>query len=422
MKYAVEEITPVKKRLSVEIPGEVVREEIAHAYSHLSKTARIPGFRKGKVPQAILEKKFAEEVKDDVLKKLIPDYYHKAVEESGIDPIEYPQIEKVALDMNAPLSFKATVEVRPQFELKSYLDLPIKIKKLEVTEENVGHSLESLREMQGSLEPWDGDHAIAEKDYITLDFESFIDDKPMEGGKAEGYSVEIGSKALIPGFEEHLIGKKSGDKVEFKLTLPKGIKPPTNEGKEALFKVTIKEIKKKLLPELDAEFAKDFGLDSVETLKSKLKEELIGRFKREKETLLKNEIIKKLNEQHDMELPPGLISRELVRILRGLRDEEIRREGLTDFESIKKKFDPLARERVKGGLILYAVAQKEKISVTEQEVEHEIHLIAREAKIKPEEVKKNIMEVEGTLSGIESRLLEDKTLVYLISKAKIEEE
>jgi trigger factor len=422
MKYAVEEITPVKKKLSVEIPEEVVSKEFAHAYFHLSKTARLPGFRKGKVPQSLLEKKFAEEVKDDVLKKLIPDYYHKAVEESGIDPVEHPQIEKVALEKNAPLSFNATVEVRPKFELKNYIDLPLTIKKLEVTEESVNKSVESLREMQGQLEPWEEEHPIADKDYVTLDFEGFIEEKPMPGGKAEGYSVEIGSKALIPGFEEHLLGKKKGEKVEFRLPLPKGIKPAENEGKEALFKVAIKEIKKKILPELDQEFAKDFAMESVDKLKEKLREELVSRFKKERDSVLKNEVIKKLNELHDLELPPGLISRELVRILRGLRDEDIRREGLTDIESIKKKFDPLARERVKGALILYAIAQKENLSITEEDVEHEIHLIAREAKMKPEEVKKNIMEVEGTLSGIESRLLEDKTLGYLVSKAKIEEE
>jgi trigger factor len=422
MKYAVEEITPVKKTLSVEIPEEVVKQEIAHAYSHLSKTARLPGFRKGKVPQSILEKKFSVEVEDDVLKKLIPDYYHKAVEESGIDPVEYPQIEKVALEKNAPLSFKATVEVRPKFELKNYNDLPIKIKKLEVTDESVKKSLESLREMQGQLESCEEGHAIENKDFVTLDFEGFIDDKPMEGGKSEGYSVEIGAKSLIPGFEEHLLGKRKGEFFEFKLTLPKGMKTSENEGKEPLFKVMIKEVKRKILPELDAEFAKDFGMDSIETLKDKLKEELIIRFKKEKESVIKNEIIKTLSEMHEMELPPGLISREMVRILRGMRDEEIRRDGLTDVESIKKKFDPLARERVKGSLILYSIAQKENIKVTEQEVEHEIHMIAREAKMKPEEVKKNIIDVEGTLSGIEARLIEDKTLHLLISKSKIEEE
>lgn len=422
MKYEVEEITPVKKKLSVEIPEEIVREEFAHAYSHLSKTARLPGFRKGKVPQALLEKKFAEEIKDDVLKKLIPDYYHKAVEESGIDPVEYPQIEKVALEKNAPLSFNATVEVRPKFELKNYIDLPLKIKKLEVTDESVNKSIESLREMQGQLEPWDEGHPIADKDHVTLDFEGFIDGKPMPGGKAEGYTVEIGAKALIPGFEEHLIGKKKGENVEFNLTLPKGIKPAESEGKEALFKVSIIEIKKKTLPDLDQEFAKDFGMDSVDKLREKLREELVSRFKKERDSVLKNEAIKKLNELHEMELPPGLISKELVRILRGLRDEEIRREGLNDIESIKKKYDPLARERVKGALILYAIAQKENLSVSQEDVEHEIRLIAHEARMKPEEVKKNILEVEGTLLGIESRLLEDKTLGFLVSKSKIEEE
>ncbi|MBI1820171.1 MAG: trigger factor [Nitrospirae bacterium] len=422
MKYALVEVTPVKKTLSVEIPLEVVSKEIAVAYSQLSKTVRLPGFRKGKAPLALLEKKFHEEVKDDVLKKLIPDYYHKAVEESGIDPIEYPKIENIALEKNTPLSFKATVEVRPHFDLQPYTGLPIKIKKLTVTDANVEKSLHSLREMQAQLEPCPDDHIIVEKDFVTIDFESFIEEKPMEGGKAEGYSVEAGSKVLIPGFEENLLGKKKGNKIDFKLILPEGIKPEQNVGKEALFKVAIREIKKKILPEMGLEFAKDFGFYSVEILKEKLKEELVSRFKKERETTLKNELIKALNKRHEFELPSSLITRELVRIIRGLKDEDIKREGLLDIESIKKKFEPLARERVKGALILYAIAQKENIKVSHDEVEDEIHLIARESRMKEEEVKKNILEVEGSFSGIESRLLEDKALVYLMSKAQIEEE
>ncbi|MHB8483909.1 MAG: trigger factor [Nitrospiria bacterium] len=422
MKYALEVITPVKKTLSVEIPLEVVSKEISEAYSQLSKTVRLPGFRKGKAPLALLEKKFHEEVKDDVLKKLIPDYYHKAVEESGIEPIEYPKIENIALEKNAPLSFKATVEVRPQFELQNYTGLPVKIKKLTVTDANIQKSLDSLREMQAQLEPCADDHLIVDKDFVTIDFEAFIEDKPMEGGKAEGYSVEVGSKVLIPGFEDHLPGKKRGDRVEFKLTLPKGIKPEQNVGKEALFKVVIREIKKKTLPELDLEFAKDFGFDSVELLKEKLREELVSRFNKERETVVKNELIRVLNKLHEFELPSSLVNRELVRIIHGLKDEEIKREGLLDIEAIQKKFEPLARERVKGGLILYVVAQKENIKVSREEVENEIHLIAREAKMKEEEVKKNILETEGSFGGIESRLLEDKALVFLMSKAQINEE
>jgi trigger factor len=421
MKYAVEEINPVKAKISVEVPEDVVNREMAHAYSHLNKTAKLPGFRKGKVPQTILEKKFSDEVRDDVLKRLIPDYYQKAVEESGIDPIEFPHIENVSLNKNAPLSFHATVEVRPKFELKNYLDLPLKIKKLEVTDESVNKSLDSLREMHGHLEPWDPGHPVGPRDYVVLDFEGFVDGKPMEGGKAEAYSVTIGNQSLIPGFEDHLLGKREGDRFEFDLTLPKKIRPPENEGKEAHFKVMIREIKKRILPELDAEFAKDFGLESIEALKNKLREELVARFKKDRETQLKNEAIKALNQLHEFDLPPGQISREMVRIIRGLRDDELKREGLTDIESIKKTFDPLARERVKGALILYAIAHKEKIAVSEADVEQEIRTIAREARLSPDEVKKNILDVEGSLSGIEARLLEDKTLGFLVSKAKIEE-
>jgi trigger factor len=421
MKYALEEITSIKKTLSVEIPEEIVNKEIATAYSNLSRSVRLPGFRKGKAPLSLLENKYRHEVEDDVLKKLIPDYYQKAVEESGIDPIEYPKIENIAIKKNAPLSFKATVEVRPKFDLKNYAGLPLKVQKLSVTDENVDRSVDTLRDMGAQLELVPADHSIVDKDFVTIDFEGFIDGKPMEGGKAEGYPVEIGKKTLIPGFEENLLGLKKGDQVEFKSSLPEGIKPEQNAGKEALFKVHVREIKKKILPELDAEFAKDLGMESIEALKIKLREELVSRFNKERESVLKNEIIKALNGLHEMELPASLVNRELIRIIKSLKMEDVKKEGLLDIEALQKKYEPIARERVKGALILYAISQKENITVSPNDLEEELRLIARENRMAVDEVKKKIVEAEGSLNGIESKLLEDKTLSFLLTKAEIEE-
>src|ERR1700693_2861302 len=421
MKFALVDDSPIQKTLSVEEPEEVVSKEIAHAYSHLVKTVRLPGFRKGKVPKNVLEKKYEDEIKSDVIQRLVPDYYQKAVKESGIDPVEYPRIENVEIIKNAPLSSKATVEVRPKFDLKGYTGLALKLQKHEVTDENVDRSIESLRNMHGMLEPVSDDHAVGEKDHVIIDFEAFIGAEPMEGGKAEGYPIEIGAKALIPGFEENLTGKRKGEMAEFTVTLPADIKPEKNAGKEARFKVAIKDIKKKVLPEINEDFAKDFGMDSVPQLREKLKEELVGRFNRERDAVLKNEVIKSLNLLHEFELPPSLVTRELVRIIRGLRDEDLKQEGLKDIGEIKNRFEPLARERVKGSLILYMISRKENISVTPQEVEKEIRKIAHEAHVPFEEAKKNIQDAEGPLGVIESRLLESRTLDFLVSTAVIEE-
>lgn len=435
MKVEIKELGPVKRLIKIVIPEDVVNRKFNEVFSDINKKIHIPGFRQGKVPQHILERRFANEAKDDVVRSLLPDYYERAVNETGIIPVVQPMIENLTVSKNAPMSFTATVEIKPKFEVSNYTGIKLTRKKISVTEEDTDKVLKAMQEFYGELVVLEDDHTTVAGDYLLIDFEGFLDEKPMENGKAEGLLVRIGDKVLLEGFEEQLKGRKKGDEFEAKVEIPDGGRlkvpipgqPLESVARIATFKVKIKEVKRKELPNIDEEFAKDAGAGSVAELRERIKKDLLKRRESEAEASNKNLLLRKLVETHTFELPSSLVEMEVEDIIEGTK-QQILQSGKSpedvgfNPEVARKEFHQQAMENVKSSLILEAIGDKEGITVQIEEMEDEIRRIAEGTKKPVDEVRRFLSLQEGVMEEIRARILGKKVLDFVYSKAAFEEE
>jgi trigger factor len=333
-----------------------------------------------------------------------------------------PNISNISpLQKDAPLNYTAVVEVRPQFTLGTYEGIEVAEPPVTVSDEEVVQTIDRLREMYAQLEvvegkPLDNSHTA------IIDFEGFRDGKPIEGAKAQDHTLMLGSGSLIPGFEEQLVGMQKGDNREINVNFPVDYDNKDLAGKDAKFAVTLKEIKRKVLPELNDEFAKDLGdHKNVDELKARIREDLEHRKKNELANGQREELMKKLVEAHAFDVPDGMVERELMAMARS-QATRMARQGmdLKDFDiaAFREKNRDLAVKRVKGILLMDVIADKEKIEVSDDEVNAALAAAARSAGQKLEAVKKYYQDQEGGLDNLRTSLLQEKTLAHLLSKAK----
>jgi len=425
MKVAVEEISSVKKSLKIEVPEEVVTKELESAYTDLNQRVRIPGFRPGKAPRSLLEQRFRSSVEEDVIRKLVPDYYKRAIQETGLRPVELPAIEKVELKKNAPLLFTAMVEITPPIPLGTYTGLKAQRPKMEVTNIEVDKALEALQEQHAQLVAWPEDHRIAEKDFVVLDFQGSMDGRPLEGGSRQNHLIQVGSHSMIPGFEEQLIHHQRGDRIKVQTTFPKDHPKADLADRAVEFDVTIREVKQKVLPALDDEFAKDVGkFASLDQLRENLRVDLTARTRLEQDRAVRTALLKQLSEAHPFEVPSSLVEQEvqesLARLQQRLPKGVTLEQAKIDPQAVRKEIEPSAREKVKGRLILMAIAEREQLTVTKEEIDAALLRTAQELKLSSEDVRRLIVSQDGSLDVFKARLLEDKAMDWVVSKAVIE--
>ncbi len=422
MKVAVEDISPVKKKLNIEIAPDSVLKEMDKAISDVAKKAKIPGFRPGKAPKAIVEKHYGEEVRSEVMNRLISDSYLKALQEHSLSPVDVPEIDNVSsLAKGSPLTFTATVEVRPNIVLGIYDGIEVKEKDITVSDEEVSQTIDRLREMYAQLEVVEG-RPLEKNDTAIIDFEGHREGKPIDGAKASDYMLAMGTNSLIPGFEDQLTGMNRGEMREINVTFPSDYNKKDLAGKDADFKVTLKEIKKKVLPELNDEFAKDIGGNkSVDELRDGIKKDLEARKRDELASAQREELLSKLVDAHTFDVPPGMVERELQAMARQ-QATRMARQGRDvksfDIANFREENRALAEKRVRGLLILDAIAEKEKVEVAEQEISSALTMMARTSGQPVEAIKKYYASLDGGLDNLRSSLIQEKTLGLLLSRAK----
>jgi trigger factor len=437
MKLEVTELGPSRRALKIEIPEDEVNRQFAEAYAELNRQVQIPGFRPGKAPLALLEKRYAKVVEDDVVRKLVPDYYTRAVREAGIVPVlvQVPPLERVKIKKNAAFSFTATVEIKPKIDLRDYkAPNPISLKpdKRTVTEEQVTKALDALREQQAQLHPVPTGTVLAEGDYAMLDVEGFLDAAPLEGAKKSGHLHQVGSKTAVLGVEvdDRLTGKKEGEMIEISQPYPATHPDARLAGKTVVFRIKIGGVKQKKLPPLDDEFAKDCGpYGSLDELKDKVRGEMEKALKRDIEETYKDGILKRLVETHHFDAPETLVERELSAMIQHNLDSRRRKKSdhedpLKRQEEIKKlrdEFLPEAKRRVKVGLILEAIAEKEGLRVEEEDISAELSRLASGLKMSPEEVRRMFQAGgEEMAEDLKGRILADKSLEFVYRHAVIQ--
>jgi trigger factor len=423
MKIDVDIVSPTERKIRVELPGDAVDKEFVRAYETLGQRAKIKGFRPGKAPRSVLEGFYGDEVKGQVLSRLVEQSLGEVFKERGLKVISEPAVEADALEEGRAFAFSVTVEVKPEVEAKNYLGLELKKAKLSVDEEQVEHALGRLQDAHAQLAPVEDRDTVERGDFVMLDFAGSVDGKPIPGGKSENYSLEIGSGSALPAFEAALIGLKKDSGHTISVPYPAEYFNAELAGKVAIFSVTVREIKKKVLPSLDDEFAKDRGDSAtLEELKQKIRVQLEAELREFQKEELKEQLMDRLVEAHSFDVPHSMIERQ-VRYLMERHQRAQRSTAAPDassLEELRKELQPHAERQVKATLLLEKIADIEKVEVPDAELQKRIEDAARAAADRAPAVRKYYGRNDAR-ENLRSQMVMDRTIDLLLDRAKTKE-
>lgn len=404
MKTTAERIEKNKVVLEMEVPQEEVAKALDKAYHKLAAKVNIPGFRKGKAPRKVIEMRLGKEaLLDEAFDIIAPSVYSKALDEQKLEPVARPQIEVVTLAEDQPLVFKATVITKPEVKLGQYKGLKIEKKVDPVTEEKVAEELENLRNRHAKMVVAE-DAAIENGDFAIIDFEGFVEGKAFEGGIGKSYPLQIGSGTFIPGFEEQLIGAKAGEEREVKVTFPESYHVADLAGKDAVFKVKVNDVKRKELPNLDDDFAKDVSeFETVEELKNDIKNKLEKAAEDKAERDLRNEAIKQVVENAEIDVPDVMVEGRIDNMIndlainlenRGMKLDQYLAYANMNIDGLRENYREAALMNVKTDLVLEEIVKAEKIEATPEDLKAEVDGMAQAYGASAEEIEKIIRKQE----------------------------
>ncbi len=404
MSVQVETLEKSMAKLTIEVGAEEFEAALDKAYKKNKSKISLPGFRKGKAPRAMIEKMYGAGVFfEDAANDLIPGAYESAAKESELEIVAQPSIDVTQIEKGKPFIFTATVAVKPEVTLGDYKGIEVEKKTAEVTDEELQAEIDKVRESNSRMITVD-DRAVQDGDITTIDFEGFVDGEPFEGGKGEDYPLTIGSHSFIDNFEEQLIGKNIGEETEVNVTFPEQYQAEELQGKPAVFKVTIKEIKVKELPELDDDFAQDVSeFDTVDEYKEDLKKKLLenkeAALKREKE----EDVVGKIIENATMEIPDPMVDTQVRQMVQEF-SQRIQSQGLSlqqymQFtgmtpESLTNELQPQALKRIQSRLVLEAVVAAENIETSDEDLEKELEKMAEMYQMEADKLKELVGEEE----------------------------
>ncbi|RIM87003.1 trigger factor [Staphylococcus xylosus] len=414
--------------LTVTVPAEKVDKAIDQAFKKVVKQINVPGFRKGKVPRPIFEQRFGvEALYQDAVDILLPEAYGEAIDETGIKPVDQPEINVTSIEKGSEMTFEANVVVEPEVQLGDYKGLEIEKQNVELTDEelqeSIDHQLGHLAEMVVKE-----DGAIENGDTVNIDFDGYVDGEQFEGGQAEGYDLEIGSGSFIPGFEEQLVGVKTGEEKDVNVTFPEEYHAEELAGKEATFKTKVNEIKFKDVPELTDEIANE--LDAEANTVDEFKENLRKRLTEEKETDAENnqkeEAISKASNNATIDVPEAMINTELDRMVQEF-GQRMQQQGLNletyfqisgqDESQLREQMKDDAEERVKTNLTLTAIADAEEVEVSDDDIDKELEKMSGQFNISVEDIKQTL----GNTDIVKNDVRIQKVIDLLVDEAKFVE-
>lgn len=410
------------REIEVEIPAAVVAGETETLVQRYQKLARIPGFRKGKAPATIVRHKFADDLKSEVVEKLVPRYFQEETKKQGLSPVSQPRVTDLHVADGEPLRFKATFEVLPEFQVSEYKDLATEPQEIKIADEEVDAEVNKIREQQATFTPVE-DRALQDGDFAQVSFTG--QPKQAEGEEAakpikvDEVLVEIGGTNTVKEFTENLRGAKPGDEKTFEVNYPADFSDQRLAGKTFTYTASIKAVKQKSLPELDDDFAKQLGeFDTLDALKTRIREAMEAEKKHQAEHEAKDKIVDELVKRNDFPVPESLVERQIdLRLERGLRAlaaQGVRPEHLKqmDFGRLRTAQREGAVKEVKVSLILDRISETEKIEATDEEVNKEIEALALQAKQPVEELRERLTH-EGVVDRIRDRIRSEKTLDFL---------
>ena len=422
MKCEVDVLTPTQRRLRVEVPAERVDRAFARVYREVGRRAKVRGFRSGKIPRGILQGLYGAEIQTQALSEIVEESLAGAVRDRGLEPVSEPRLEVGDLKQAQPFAFTAVVDVKPDIELGNYRGIPLERVRAEVGDEEVDRTLAELRERSAQLEPVEDRVRVEEGDYVFVDFSATVDGEPFPGSTAEGYPVDIGAGQALPEFERGLVGMEREAPRTILVNLTDRVRDEGMAGKQAEFEVTVRDIRRKVLPPLDDEFARDYGeCDSLPELREKLRSDLQREVDAFQDRRLQDRIVERLLEEYDFEAPPSMVDRELSSLAEGARlrrdpSEADAPEPTTD--ELREELKPQARSQVKAKLLLEKIAAAEGIAASDEEVDRRVEAVARASGEQAGPVRERYRQ-DWARAALRSRIASEKTLDFLLREADV---
>jgi trigger factor len=422
MQVSVQKLSPVLLELSVQVDADRVREEVDKAYNMVARTAKVRGFRPGKAPRSVLVQMYGPRISRDVAQRLVDETYSKAVSQHNVQAVSQPAIESREIQQNQPFSYKARVEVLPEISTVTFDGFKVKKPKAEVTDALLDAELLKLRRQVATLEPIKGERGARKGDIAIVDFDVEVAGKPVADANARDLQVELGQGNLLPGIEDGLIGKKNGETTETTVDMPASHPHPGLRGKKATIKIVLKDIKERVIPELDDELAKDLGdFASLEELKKNVTEQLAAQLKEQAETKVAEQLVEALVAANTVDVPPSLVERQAQ-----MTEQELlmqaRRTGQPGNipQELRNSIIRDSEVKVRAGLLMAAIAKQEQIKIGDAEIEKGIEELAAQTG-------KNVAKVRAEYRDAKKRemlvgmILENKVLDIIEAKANIEE-
>lgn len=419
MKVEVANVSDIERRITVAIPSESVASEIDKAYIDLKKNVRLRGFRPGKAPIPILQRYFKAQVEEDVISRLVKNTYPKALDEVKISPVSQPKIENGVLEKGEDFFYTAVFEIKPDIDVQGYEGLELEKEKVEVTDDDVEKQIQALQNSHAVLKDVE-DRATEKGDCVVFDFDGTVDDKPYPGSKQKDFFLEVADDSFLPGFSEQVTGLKKGDQKTFSLAIPGDYTNKDLAGKTVKFNILMKEIKEKVMPDVDDEFAKDLGeYTGLEDLKDKLKESLTENKRFRSESSLKEKIFDILIEKTPFEVPKSMVEMQVRNMITDtqqmLNAQRLKIEDMgQSVEQLFEQYRAPAERQVRSALLMEAVAEKEGLAAEEEDFEKKYQEVAKQ-------VNQGVDFVKGKVDRemLKPQILERKAIELIISKAKI---
>ncbi len=425
MKVSVETLSPIEKKLSIEVDPERVALEIDRAYKGLARQVKVPGFRPGKAPRHVLEARYREQVEQEVVQELIEHSYRDAVGEHALLPVGNPVVSPDKLEQGKPFKFEARVEVKPEIAPQEYQGLSYTETKVEVTDGMVDAELSRMQEQLTALKPIEERQAAVTGDFAVVDFVGLVDGQPFQGNKGEGLTMQVEEGAFLEGKAPFLSGVTVGETVKTEVEFPADFPEEKLRGQKGSFDVTLKALKKQEVPVLDDEFAKDMGagVNTLEELKAKIRENLQQNEEAKAARSTREELVKALVEKNPFEVPKAMVERAIDVMMMGAAERfarqglDIRQLGL-DFRKLREDLREKATLEVRAALILEAVAKQEGLEVTDEDLSAHYKKVAEESHLSETKVRAHFEKDPEEREGLVGRLREEKAYDLVKREAK----
>lgn len=426
MDIKVEEVSNLTRKITITLPAEDVQPKLEAEYKTLRKDAKIKGFRRGKVPQKLVVKTYKQQVENEVGEKLVQDTYFDAIEKEGVDPVTHPDIKAVKYNEDGSFTYEAEVDLRPEFDVKDYKGIEVSKPSILVTEEEIELELIQMQKQNAALTSVD--RPAEEGDMVTVDFQGYENGEALPQVKSEGYSVDVGSGSMGKEFEDKLIGMKKDEEGEHEISFPEAHPNVIIKGKTILFKITVKDVKERILAEIDDEFAKDASeeFETLEELKGSIRARRLKEREEGADGAVTDAIMQKLLEKHEFEVPNRLVAYEIEQMIKQT-EEQLEKSGMSleaaglSREKLAEENAAIATKRVKGDFILKKIAEVEEIKVADEDLERGFKRIGDMYNMSVAQVKEFFKSRDDLLPFM-NELLNEKILAFLREEAVMTEE